>query len=362
MNADKIKVQKCGDDQACPAIQFTDPSQITSNQECKDVPDPTPSGDVAPGDFCDSKEDCFGDDDKKDCKEVCTTKVEEGDSCADSDGNQEHRYCPSTMYCGKGSNNEDFTCQKQKEKDEECTDEGWYVCKTGLACLPKEKDSDTYTCQELFQIEAGTEIKVDKLRQNQYLGADAVCKTFYQKTLDSDKKTYCLNAPTTEGVDGEDESKLKREDGDGADCKIKVYEDPENPDKGEDKTNQSKCGFNKDTAGWCDKQRGDPWFQKVLKGVQDKPVSSLQCNPASPLTTCKEFVDGLGEDSLKQMNKELLAANEDYGFHLVAENEDCVKSAITQAYWMTKGDFGLNFNLASVSTIMLSVFALFYLF
>lgn len=70
----KFPVQECNSTSYCSASIWTTPDEATSNGVCKLTPGTTVVKIRAPGDFCDDKKECFGDDNEVVCNQnKCST-------------------------------------------------------------------------------------------------------------------------------------------------------------------------------------------------------------------------------------------------------------------------------------------------
>lgn len=357
-----VLVRKCESEKFCTAVEFGNPSNVTE-ASCE----PLPSKDkniTLPGDMCESKEECFGLADEVDCVEkVCVTS-RPLDSICEANKTQEivgHEWCNVGQYCDLADTKK---CVNQtKSDDDDLTCDSNLQCTTGLACLATGDDLDKYTCQPFFKVEDGTNFKTDKLNENRglFLGTEDVCASHNSILIDGDNNIRQCRRASTSNVTDVDQ--LKREEGNDQDCVVITYTDKENATKPVNSTETSHCGFNTDTAAWCKKQKGDKWFADVLEEVKEKSVSALVCHVMSDVQSCGQAVEGLGEELAAKWVRELMAVSGDYGYALYAHNDNCVAASVTKSYWQGKEpDFGFNFNMASISTLMVTICAIFYLF
>lgn len=141
------------------------------------------------------------------------------------------------------------------------------------------------------------------------------------------------------------EDELKRPDGPSNDCLYVTYDDFNDKDKPLLKTDIAQCGFNKDSAAYCSKRKGDSWYQAVLKQLQSVNLSGLRCHALSNLSNCGSTNVIFGKELIKSLTREYLATDESYlGWALFANNGKCVASSITDYYWMgdsPKSDHGI---------------------
>lgn len=130
------------------------------------------------------------------------------------------------------------------------------------------------------------------------------------------------------------------------------------------KTDVPKCGFNKDGNSYCNKRKGDSWFQDALKSVSGVDISKVSCHAQSGLLNCKALSDAVGKTVFNKWRKEYLTTDESAGYAQVANNDKCTASAITKAFWIdtTPGFAFSSFTMTSFAAMVLAISALFYMF
>ena len=353
-------VRKCEEERTCAALGIPSPETVTSDYKCEDIPPPTKNITV-PGDMCKNTTECFGVEGEVSCNDdgVCATTRDEGATCASDKGDApDHRWCTVGKYCAK--QDDSYVCVDQPKEGEACSAD--VPCLTGFACYSKGEETDP-TCQKWYAIENGDKVNTLIIPEERtiFLATADVCKSHNYITLE-DNTIECRNA--TFNVNATELEDLRVEKGAGVTCNVTAYDDPEDPTKQVPKEDVvSQCGFNKDSAGWCKMQKGDKWFTDTLGKVQESGVSGLVCHASSTIGTCKAALDGLGEPLAVEWVRKILSVTGEYGYALYANNDNCVAASITNQYWQDKSpDFGLNFNMASISTLMVTICALFYLF
>ena len=269
--------------------------------------------------------------------------------------------CPVGAYCNATYSN----CTKQLGKGEECS--GFDQCTTGFACLKitgptPENATDTYACTDYWSLDVGIQFDATYVTRTGFvLTLNDTCKTHHTIVKDAANSIYeCRKAPVGNYTT---EEQLERPDGPSDDCGYTTFDDPDNTTEGTAANDTAKCGFNKGGSAYCNKRKGDSWFQDVFGVVKGKQIGGLQCHALSPLATCKAAVEGIGKDNLKTWVQELLAVDENAGYGLYADNDDCVKSSITNEFWQVDSDsaFG-SLTLSSFAAMILTISALFYMF
>lgn len=157
----------------------------------------------------------------------------------------------------------------------------------------------------------------------------------------------------------ESEDALVRAAGSGEECKFTQWNNPDDASVAVDGTDESVCGFNKDSAGYCAKRKGDQWWAGVFGDVQGLPYTDFGCHGLSTLAGCKDLIDGVASkrsDLNKDWTKKDLEVSQaSNGWALYANNDNCVAGTITKGYWQgDKPDFAFNFGFASISALLMS--------
>lgn len=356
-------VRECSGSKSCSALAWFSVDQATENATCADAPDPVVNMTV-PGDTCDAKSECFGLDNETSCAGTCATQRKAGDFCENTGTGEDAilgtKWCNVGEYC----DTDNKQCVAQLAADAVCT--AAEQCSTGYGCIKVlGGETEEFKCTSYWTLNNGTKFDGSLMRQGGLLlNTDDACKSHHHIQPDETKLEFeCRMAPVSTGVSKE--SDLKRPDGPSDDCKFTAYDDPENPDTAQEKTDTAKCGFNQDGAAYCDKRKGDSWFQKVLGEVQKKDLSNLKCHALSGLTTCGAAAAALGTSIYKDWVREVLTTDESgAGYALYADNANCVGKSMTNEYWQDDSpNFGFSsLTMSSLATIVLTISALFYMF
>lgn len=317
--------------------------------------------------MCTKDAECFGNSTDVSCTSgFCKTTKMVNDSCAnytDPDTQtfyEGSKWCSSGLYCYPENN----TCQMQFGENEECTQ--FDQCKSGLACLKKlgENETDTFNCTKYWSLQDGEQFDASLMRRSGIVLRDVdACKSHHVISIDGGAglQWECRKAPFSY-----DETNLTRPAGDEGVCNFTTYDNETDKDVQLNKTDYAKCGFNKGTAAYCDKRKGDSWFQDTLKEVQALQLAEkLSCHAYSTLTGCGSAGTVIGKETLKKWTRVLYETDEsDYGYALFADNDKCVAESITGEYWQGDSpDSALNsMALSSFAAMVLAICALFYMF
>lgn len=335
-------------------------ADATKDAACQSGGTPEPVKNVtAPGDVCTADSECFGVTGEATCSSgACATSRAATGECPSSEGVDPHKWCPVGNYCASG------TCAPTKKVDEECS--ATDLCGAGLGCIALEKDGamEAAKCAKFNALADGSTFTYATLRTaaDPWLGYLNMCKSNHVIVIDeASTKVQCRAGDKSEATT---EDALKTADGSGVDCKYTTYNDPTDPTKAVDATDKSKCGFNTGTAGYCTKRKGDSWFTDINSKVQAIDFTQFKCHVSTGVTTCYDVKNNVldkNKDTVLDYSKALLFTNENLGWGLYADNDKCVKKAITLAYW-GQTDAGMNISLASFGVIAMAISALFYMF
>ena len=355
-------VRNCDKEKTCNATGWITPESAIENATCTNASDPIVNL-TLPGDICTESSECFSAAaSNATCSGgICTTTAEIGTNCTvdPDDLDAGTKSCPAGAYCDADLGN----CTKQLGKGEECS--GFDQCTTGFACLkitgPSENATTTYNCTDYWSLDVGIQFDATYVtRTGNLLTLNDTCKTHHTITTGTANVYECRTAPVG---NYSTEAELERPDGPSDDCGYTTFDDPANTTEGTAANDTAKCGFNKGGSAYCNKRKGDSWFQGVFDVVKGLDISALQCHALSPLSTCLAAVNAIGADNYKAWVQELLAVDENHGYGLYADNDDCVKNSITNEFWQTNPDsaFG-SLTLSSFAAMILTISALFYMF
>mmetsp|Transcript_30275 Transcript_30275/g.26832 ORF Transcript_30275/g.26832 Transcript_30275/m.26832 type:complete len:199 (+) Transcript_30275:113-709(+) len=165
---------------------------------------------------------------------------------------------------------------------------------------------------------------------NDYIGYDAVCKSHYSVINEENtSKRICRHGDTS--VDKTLIS-LKRPQGAGEICRYYTYTDYENPGVPVEVRDFSKCGFNKDSAGWCSLRKGDKPFTQVLEQIHKIDWNDINCHVDSQIENCLSFKQ-IETDLQKDFKQVILETASNFGFSMFANNAKCVAESITASFW-----------------------------
>lgn len=251
-----------------------------------------------------------------------------------------------------------------KKEGEVCT--ASEQCPTNLACIKQGTDTD-FKCTKYWSLKDGTKFDSTYLRSSNnfipvnFLVANDLCASHNAWIADLKylNQRECRK-PRTGNYTSLDE--LKRPNGPKNDCGYVEYTNATDKTHQITATDVAKCGFNKDSVAYCDKRKGDVWFQTVLKKVQSLNLSGLKCHALSALTTCGSALTTVGKDLFKEWRRELLTLDEsNVGWAIYANNDNCVATSMTAEYWQGDSpDFAFgSFNIRSFTIVLLTMLALF---
>ena len=360
-------VRKCDGDKGCSALGWSSITQASENATCADPSDPEKNV-TLPGDQCTANDECLAPLMSGEYENVtvtctsgaCKTTNAIGDFCDNSiDGDVTtvgSNFCPQGSYCDLDNKN----CTAVKGDGEVCS--ALEQCPTGWGCYKKIEDGvEDFTCQKYWTVEDGTKVDKTYLRGGALLAVADVCKSHHYIDVDGQAtQIECRKAPVSVNVTSE--ADLKKPDGPTEnDCSYTNYDKADNATEPQDATDTSLCGFNKDGASYCNKRKGDSWFQDVLKKVQGKDLSSVSCHANSPLTTCVDAGAKIGTSDYKAWVREILSISTYANY---ADNDNCVASSVTAEFWQGDSpDFAFNsLTMSSMAMIVLSISAMLFMF
>lgn len=355
-------VRKCDSKKVCTALAWFKVEDAAANATCTDVPTPPEITNMTlPGDSCSKASECFGLANETSCSTVCSTKRGDGQYCENTGTGADvilgTKWCAVGFYCDTTAKK----CTAQKKEGDVCT--AGEQCPSNLGCIKQGTDTD-FKCTKWWSLADGTKFDSTNIQSRGFLTTKDACKTHHYITPDAAKPTQLECRKATKG-DYTTLDQLKRPDGPSNDCKFTKYEDPADKDKAQPGQDTAKCGFNKGSAAYCDKRKGDSWFQDVLKKAQGLNLSGLKCHALSGLEGCGSAQTTIGKDLFKKWTRELLSTDEGLsGWALYADNDNCVATSMTGEYWQGDSpDFAFgSFTTSSFATVVLTICALFYMF
>lgn len=162
----------------------------------------------------------------------------------------------------------------------------------------------------------------------------------------NDNGTYCMRAPRS--IDTTIEAR-KRANGAGEPCKFVIFIDPAHLIMGVEVTDYSKCGFNQNSSGYCDIRKGDYQYSNALMYYSSLFRSTDNWHLMSDLSNCVELTTKDVEVLTNWNRAQFYVGKGNYAS--IADNDACVKSEITQAYWGVDSSiigFSLNSSLLTI--------------
>lgn len=361
-------VRRCDGEKGCGALAWTSISDASENATCADPVDPTANA-TLPGDSCSADSECLAplaSDEYENVTVTCTsgackTTNAEGGYCANYEDDEgtttlASNYCPQGTYCDTDNSN----CTAVLGDGDVCS--ALEQCPTGWGCFKtNEEGVEDFTCQKYWTVENGVQVDKTYLRTGALLAVADACKSHhYIEVSGSTTEIECRQASVSVNVTSE--ADLKREDGPAEDdCSYTNYDDADNSTLPVDATDISLCGFNQDGASWCNKRKGDSWFQAILETVQGKDLTTVSCHANSALTSCVDAGAKIGTSDYKTWVRELLSVS---AWGNYADNDNCVASSVTAEFWQGDNpDFAFNsMTMSSFAMVVLSISALFFIF
>lgn len=347
-----VPLEVCSTGYYCQAVAWSAPEMATTKQMCakKGDPVPTPDNSILPGDVCTKKSECINNAGGADCTNgKCVTTVKVGDACKDGQGAAKSNMCPENSYCDAAS----FKCVAALAKDAAC--DKTKPCSSGLACIGSA-DGATYTCQNLMKAADGTKFKIDKIYNPGLIYSE---KTFCQSYNAFDTGNGVYECRPGDKSKDTTEDALKRADA-AKMCDYTTFNDATaTATKGVDKSEAPKCGFNTDNSYYCNKRVGDSWFQGAYSTLKGKDVTSYTCHVDSAWTACQSFVDP-NADLLTTLAKRQYEVTPG-AWAAVANNDKCVRSSVTLAYWGTV-DSSVGYSVVSTLAAVVAIISMIALF
>ena len=227
----------------------------------------------------------------------------------------------------------------------------------GTLCAKTPSDT-YYTWKELFKIPDGTKIDISKVFVMDYpsYSVEDLCQSghIFRNSLG----TYCMHAPQSVDTDND---KRKRENGSGEKWNFYGYSNPSSPTQTELLTDYSQWGFNNVDAGYCDVRKGDKEFTSVYSDYKQLISNNTsKCHISSNVFDCANSTDTTRELKSNWTKAKFITMQGNYA--AVANNDDCVKSSITGAFWGYPNFSKISFNLATWASIFILIGALSILF
>lgn len=315
-----FNVEICTDtDYHCQSLDWTRVEQ-TSTAICRPTIAKVMVG--LPGDTWVQDSDCFGDtQDLSWDGGVCVTTKTIDSTCPDSPGTDVHKYCPPGSYCFEGK------CTAQVGKDTNCQKGS---CKFGYQCVAKDANLDDYRCTSMNSIGDQTTFKIDRVTNgdNIWTGINSLCSSYNSESTDDADIRICRKADISEGQKIE----KYRRDNPGEKWSYTTFND-DYPIEGEPTSDVSHCGFNIDSFAYCPMRKGDTWFKDRLKDLRTNDFTTLNCHSLSLVENCQDFIDNIDKGTIHRFNQSILAVDPDFGYHLIANNDNWVARSITEKFW-----------------------------
>ena len=243
----------------------------------------------------------------------------------------------------------DKVCTQQKAENQTCEKpQEW---KFGLNCIALGPDFDNYTCTALHKLPNGSKFAKDRIQYNgKWTGYNSMCQSYHSIEVD---------LSTAECRAGDRNKEQTREalkkNGNGEPWQFTSFSG-NFPILGETVSKESKCGFNNITNGFCSKRKGDNWFVEAHKMYMSLDLTKLSWSAGSNVDEKWYDIVNIDPKIRETFIKALLEVDEEYGYHLIANNDACVAKSITAKFWMgTHPDDDSAFYYSSVSLISIAV-------
>lgn len=168
-----------------------------------------------------------------------------------------------------------------------------------------------------------------------------LCKSFQAWTDTTDNKVYCVN-PTKSVTDVTKSTTLGEKM-----CNYTTFQTTSDWTKGTDAQSNSYCGFNKDGGAWCPQYKGDAQYTAYVSKATDAlafDFTKCSLNSLSALSALGGYAENgcvelnkANESALKALTTQAAQASwvvgADQSWALVANNDGCIKTMITVAYY-----------------------------
>lgn len=205
-----------------------------------------------------------------------------------------------------------------------------------------------HQCRPLFDEKVGNSFYVDEAANgdNIFIGYNSICENYNAvKVEGQNSMLQCVAADKSQDQTLES---LKRTEGNGQKC----YYDGVNGTS----FDLSKCGFNTDGSGWCNKRRGDKWFTDALSQLKKIDFSKVHCHVSSTISTCSDLLN-LNQTVLHEFTRAVTESDYDIGFANYAQNDKCVAKSITTSYWQEDfPDFAVLFKMPILALLLSLIF------
>lgn len=107
-------------------------------------------------------------------------------------------------------------------------------------------------------------------------------------------------------------------------------------------------------------RKGDKWFKERLQNFTETDLAELNCHTMSDVESCKDFIENIDKDVIYRFNQSIFAVDENFGYHLFANNDRCVAKTITTQFWNGRLPGLAYMTAASIPVIFISTITLLF--
>lgn len=157
------------------------------------------------------------------------------------------------------------------------------------------------------------------IQRNFFLSVNESCGTHHTFNTKNEHVFQCRNADVSEDKEIEN---LRREKGAGESCKYTTWNDVSYPNINNTVVDYSRCGFNKDSAGYCLLRKGDQSFIDTYTKIKAISYTDLNCHVSTIFTSCKDAQTKIDKILLEDWMRKQFSVDEDKGWANYANNDN----------------------------------------
>lgn len=152
--------------------------------------------------------------------------------------------------------------------------------------------------------------------EDMWVGYDSLCASYHSIPLNQDLR-QCRQGDRSDAASLDD---YRTNSGNGQNCTFVTNSRVDSTDFFE-ASDLSKCGFNRDTAGYCMMRKGDDWFLDYHKSYANYDLTKLNCHSASYLDRCSDLLN-MDKDIRFNFTRAVMAVDSvEFGYPLIANND-----------------------------------------
>lgn len=192
------------------------------------------------------------------------------------------------------------------------------------------------------------------IQRNFFLSVNETCDTHHTLSTATENQYQCRNADVS---DDSVLANLRREKGAGEICNYTTWNDPANPDINSTAVDYSRCGFNKDSAGYCLLRKGDKAFFDTYAKIKAVNYTDLNCHVSTIFTSCTDAQTKIDKILLEDWMRKQFSVDEEKGWANYANNDNCVADSITTEFWQSRRPNSAVINRAFSAITMVAALA-----